>query len=103
MNVGHTGQNKLSLNRKLVFGLSGVLLFFIITEIAAGKLLLAVFIITLFLGFTNFGRQCPLLLSLQYHINRMKSKKTKNQSQRNKSAYDKRNSPQTNEGQYTCR
>jgi hypothetical protein len=74
MNIEHTGLNKLSLNRKLVFGLSGVLLFVFITEIAAGKLLLAVSIIALFLGFTNFGRQCPLLLSLHYHINRMKSK-----------------------------
>jgi hypothetical protein len=74
MNVEHTGQNKLSFNRKLVFGLSGILLFFIITGIAAGKLLLAVSIIALFLGFTDFGRQCPLLFSLKYHINRMKSR-----------------------------
>jgi hypothetical protein len=74
MNVEHTGQNKLFFNRKFVFGLSGVLLFYIITEIAAGKLLLAVSLIALFLGFTNLGRQGPLLLSLQYHINRMKSK-----------------------------
>jgi TRAP-type uncharacterized transport system fused permease subunit len=74
MNVGHTGQNKLSSNRKLVFGLSGVLLFLFIAERAAGKLLLTLSIIALFLGFTNFGRQCPLLLSLQYRINRMKSK-----------------------------
>jgi NhaP-type Na+/H+ and K+/H+ antiporter len=81
MNVEHTGKNKLSFNRKLVFGLSGVLLFFIITEIVGGKLLLAVSIIALFLGFTNFGRQCPLLLSLQYYINRMKSKNI-NQSQK---------------------
>ena len=77
MIIEHTGQNKLSFHRKLVFGLSGVLLFLFIAEIAAGKLLLVVSMIALFLDFTNLGRQCPLLLSLQYHINRMKSKKQK--------------------------
>ncbi|MCX6122329.1 MAG: hypothetical protein NTX44_12035 [Ignavibacteriales bacterium] len=29
----------------------------------------------LFLGLTDFGRQCPLILSVQYHLNRMKSKR----------------------------
>jgi hypothetical protein len=29
----------------------------------------------LFLGVTDFGRQCPLILSVQHHLNRMKSKK----------------------------
>jgi hypothetical protein len=67
-------QNKLSLSRILVFGFSGFLLFLLITEIVSGKLLLAVSIIAVFLGFTDFGRQCPLLLSLQYHINRIKLK-----------------------------
>ena len=29
----------------------------------------------LLLGVTDFGRQCPLILSVQHHLNRMKSKK----------------------------
>jgi hypothetical protein len=29
----------------------------------------------LFLGVTDFGRQCPLILSVQHHLNRMKSKR----------------------------
>ena len=29
----------------------------------------------IFLGLTDFGRQCPLILSVQHHLNRMKSKK----------------------------
>ena len=29
----------------------------------------------LFLGLTDCGRQCPLILSVQHHLNRMKSKK----------------------------
>jgi hypothetical protein len=29
----------------------------------------------LFLGVTDFGRQCPLILSVQYHLNRIKSKR----------------------------
>jgi hypothetical protein len=78
MNIERTRQNKLSLSRKLVFGLSGFLVFLLIAEIVSGKLLFAVSLIALFLGFTDFGRQCPLLLSLQYHITRIKSK-NKNQ------------------------
>jgi hypothetical protein len=74
MNIKHVGHNSLSFYRKLVFGLSGFLLFLMITDIVSSTLLLAFSIIALFLGFTNFGRQCPLLLSFQYRINRMKSK-----------------------------
>jgi hypothetical protein len=29
----------------------------------------------LFLGLTDFGRQCPLILSVRYHLNRIKSKR----------------------------
>jgi len=31
--------------------------------------------VALFFGITDFGRQCPLILSVQHHLNRMKSKK----------------------------
>jgi hypothetical protein len=31
--------------------------------------------VALFLGITDFGRQCPLMLSVQHHLNRMKLKK----------------------------
>jgi len=95
MNSELTRQNKLSFSRKLVFGLAGILIILFITKIAAGTFLVVGSIIAVFLGFTNFGRQCPLLLSLQYHINRMKSK-TNNQPERNNPAYDKRNSSETN-------
>jgi hypothetical protein len=74
MNREHTMRNKLSLSRKLIFGLSGVLIFLLITEIVSGKLLFAVSFIALFLGVTDFGRQCPLLLSVQYHVHRVTSK-----------------------------
>jgi hypothetical protein len=29
----------------------------------------------IFLGVTDFGRRCPLILSVQHHLNRMKSKR----------------------------
>jgi hypothetical protein len=74
MNIGHSAQVGLSFSRKLVFGLSGVLFFLIIAGLASSKMLLAGLIIALFLGVTNFGCQCPLLLSLRSHINRMKTK-----------------------------
>jgi Sec-independent protein secretion pathway component TatC len=32
-------------------------------------------VVALFLSITDFGRQCPLILSVQHHLNRMKSKR----------------------------
>jgi hypothetical protein len=74
MNIEQTKQNKLSLYRKLVFGLSGVLFVLIITGVINGIFPIAGLILMLFLGVTNFGRQCPLLLSLRNYINRIKTK-----------------------------
>jgi hypothetical protein len=74
MNIEQTEQNKLSLYRKLVFGLAGVIFVLIFMEIFRGIFALAGLIILLFLGVTNFGRQCPLFLSLRNHINRIKTK-----------------------------
>ena len=74
MNIEHRSRNKFSFYRKLVFAMSGILFVLIITGIAGGIFMIGGLIITLFLAVTNFGRQCPLLLSLQYHINRMKTK-----------------------------
>ena len=81
MNLEHKGWNKLSFFRKLVFGLSGILFILIITGIDGSIFIIAGLIITLFLAVTNFGRQCPLLLSLRYHINRMKTKNNKSNTQ----------------------
>jgi len=74
MNIEQTEQNKLSFYRKLVFGLAGVLFVLIIMEIFNGIFPIAGLIIMLFLGVTNYGRQCPMLLSLRNHISRMKTK-----------------------------
>ena len=54
-------------------GILGVLLFLLGSP--GRYYVLAVSLPVLFLGFTDFGRQCPLMLSVQHHLNRMKLKK----------------------------
>ena len=54
-------------------GILGVLLFLL--GCPGRYYILAMSLLVLFLGFTDFGRQCPLMLSVQHHLNRMKLKK----------------------------
>jgi hypothetical protein len=59
-----------------VFAGTSFIVFF--TGLIAHFLVLGIGALALSLAITNFGRQCPLLLSLRYQINRMKSHKPDN-------------------------
>jgi hypothetical protein len=54
-------------------GILGVLLFLLGSP--GRPYLIAMSLLVLFLGFTDFGRQCPLMLSVRHHLNRMKLKR----------------------------
>ncbi len=54
-------------------GILGVILFLLGSP--RSYFLLMGSIAALFFGLTDFGRQCPLILSVQHHLNRRKSKK----------------------------
>ncbi len=67
------GQARLVYVRRILIGLGflGVILFS--TGVTESVPLLATAILLAFLGVTNFGRQCPLLLVLRRAIQRSKS------------------------------
>jgi hypothetical protein len=54
-------------------GIFGIILFLLVNP--RSYYLLIGSAAALFLGITGFSRQCPLILSVQHHLNRMKSKR----------------------------
>ncbi len=76
--------NNITNYRTWMFVLAGISFIVFFSGLFAHILFLAAAIFLLFLGLTNFGRQCPLLLSLRYQIKRMKLSKSTNQSPQNK-------------------
>jgi len=55
-----------------IFGLIGVVI--VLSEIFRNYVLLSASIAAIFLGITDFGRQCPLILSARHVIYCIKSK-----------------------------
>jgi hypothetical protein len=57
-----------------IFVLAGMTLIAGMLDLVFSRWILASSAVFFFLGVTDFGRQCPLFLSVQHHINRRRSK-----------------------------
>jgi len=61
--------------RYLLDGAGATLAFLFLTGIHRSEWLLAIGLFALFLGMTNFGQQCPLILSAKHLAYRLKSRR----------------------------
>ncbi len=68
---------KLSFQRIIVFVMAGIILVLTSFEIIPNLIGLGAILILLFLGVTNYGRQCPVVLSIKRIIHKIKSKESK--------------------------
>ena len=62
-----------------LLGTGGILMF--VLGMGGGYLLLTGSILSIFLGVTDFGRRCPLILSARHILNRLRLKHTSKESQ----------------------
>jgi hypothetical protein len=67
-------KSNISFNRWLMIIIGGIAALLFVMNVYASKWLVVIAAIGLTLGITNFGRQCPLMLSLHYILARLKKK-----------------------------
>ena len=71
---GKTGRMAFFANTLKILGTGGILFFVLGTR--TGYLLLVASILAFFLGVTDFGRSCPLLLSTRRIANKLRESRT---------------------------
>jgi hypothetical protein len=74
MNKNQLSTSNISLLRTGIFILAGITLVAGLSDFFLSRWILVSSAVFFFLGITDFGRQCPIVLSVQHHINRWKSK-----------------------------
>jgi 1,4-dihydroxy-2-naphthoate octaprenyltransferase len=67
-------KSKIFSQRWSAFVFAGVAVFLFVLHIGADNWILALVGVGFFLGITDFGRQCPLLLSVHHLLARMRKK-----------------------------
>jgi uncharacterized membrane protein YecN with MAPEG domain len=67
-------KSKISLQQWSAFIVAGIAVLLFVLHIGAEKWMLALAGVVLFLGITDYGRQCPLLLSVHHLLARLRKK-----------------------------
>jgi hypothetical protein len=71
-------KNSITLRRWLAFIAAGVVFLLLVFHIAYSSWFLLAGIAALFFGVTDFGRQCPLFMSVQHMLAQMRKKAENN-------------------------